>query len=189
MEEGPNKIPGLSQEDHAEFRDRFMRVHPDVIPIDAKEPHKKFVERLSRDFLIHGIVPYYEPAEIRTRSDVIIVCQVGTVEECGRVALHLAGRSARAGHRRDDVVQSSSRILHVARVLEHLRFLSSGRTLEVPARARAIPIRVPGAPVLDVCGPSHSEEGLPPPLGAASDLHFFLAGVAGGAHQPQASVE
>ncbi|CAE7517169.1 unnamed protein product, partial [Symbiodinium microadriaticum] len=44
MEEDPNKIPELSQEDHAEFRDRFARVHPDVILIDAKEPHKKFVE-------------------------------------------------------------------------------------------------------------------------------------------------
>ncbi|CAE7857329.1 unnamed protein product, partial [Symbiodinium necroappetens] len=59
--------------DHAEFRDRFVRVHPDVILIDAKEPHKKFVERLSRDFLIRGIVPFYEPAEIRTRADVIVV--------------------------------------------------------------------------------------------------------------------
>ena len=73
MEEDPNKIPELSQEDHAEFRDRFVQVHPDVILIDAKEPHKKFVERLSRDFLIHGIVPFYEPAEIRTRADVIVV--------------------------------------------------------------------------------------------------------------------
>ena len=73
MEEDPNKIPELSQEDHAKFRDRFVRVHPDVILIDAKEPHKKFVERLSRDFLIHGIVPFYEPAEIRTRADVIVV--------------------------------------------------------------------------------------------------------------------
>ena len=45
MEEDPNKIPELSQEDHAEFRDRFVRVHPDVILIDAKEPHKKFVEQ------------------------------------------------------------------------------------------------------------------------------------------------
>ena len=63
----------LSPEDHAEFRDRFVRVHPDVILIDAKEPHKKFVERLSRNVLFHGIVPYYEPAENRTRSDVIIV--------------------------------------------------------------------------------------------------------------------
>ena len=58
MEEDPNKIPELSQEDHAEFRDRFVRVHPDVI---------------RRDFLIHGIVPFYEPAEIRTRADVIVV--------------------------------------------------------------------------------------------------------------------
>ncbi|CAE7809987.1 unnamed protein product, partial [Symbiodinium necroappetens] len=66
-------VAGGPQEDHAEFRDRFVRVHPDVILIDAKEPHKKFVERLSRDFLIHGIVPFYEPAEIRTRADVIVV--------------------------------------------------------------------------------------------------------------------
>ncbi|OLP84362.1 hypothetical protein AK812_SmicGene34786 [Symbiodinium microadriaticum] len=73
MEEDPNKIPELSQEDHAEFRDPFVRVHPDVILIDAKEPRKKFVERLSRDFLIHGIVPFCEPAEIRTRADVIVV--------------------------------------------------------------------------------------------------------------------
>jgi len=73
MEEDPNKIPELSQEDHAEFRDRFVRVHPDVILIDAREPRKKFVERLSCDFLIHGIVPFYEPAEIRTRADVIVV--------------------------------------------------------------------------------------------------------------------
>ena len=73
MEEDPNKIPELSQEDHAEFRDRFVRAHPDVILIDAKEPHEKFVERLSRDFLIHGIVPFYEPAEIRARADVIVV--------------------------------------------------------------------------------------------------------------------
>ena len=48
MEEDPNKIPELSREDHAEFRDRFVRVYPDVILIDAKEPHKKLVERLAR---------------------------------------------------------------------------------------------------------------------------------------------
>ncbi|CAE7892640.1 unnamed protein product, partial [Symbiodinium sp. KB8] len=48
------------------FRDRFVRLHPDVILIDAKEPHKKFVERLSRDFLIHGIVPFYEPAAVKS---------------------------------------------------------------------------------------------------------------------------
>ena len=61
-----------AQEDHAEFRARFVQAHPDVILLDAKEPHKKFVEKLSRDFLVHGMVPYYSVAEIRTRSDSIV---------------------------------------------------------------------------------------------------------------------
>ena len=69
MEEDPNKVPEMAQEDHAEFRARFVQAHPDVILLDAKEPHKKFVEKLSRDFLVHGMVPYYSVAEIRTRSD------------------------------------------------------------------------------------------------------------------------
>ena len=43
-EEDPNKVPELAQEDHAEFRARFVTAHPDVILLDAKEPHKKFVE-------------------------------------------------------------------------------------------------------------------------------------------------
>eukprot|EP00435_Cladocopium_sp_Y103_P055182 s631_g18.t1 len=41
MEEDPNKIPEMAQEDHAEFRARFVTAHPDVILLDAKEPHKK----------------------------------------------------------------------------------------------------------------------------------------------------
>ena len=72
MEEDPNKIPEMAQEDHAEFRSRFVTAHPDVILLDAKEPHKKFVEKLSRDFLVHGMVPFYTVAEIRTRADSIV---------------------------------------------------------------------------------------------------------------------
>ena len=71
MEEDPSKVPEMAQEDHAEFRGRFVRNHPDVVLLDAKEPHKKFVEKLSRDFLVHGMVPYYPASEIRTRSDTI----------------------------------------------------------------------------------------------------------------------
>jgi hypothetical protein len=72
MEEDPNKVPEMAQEDHAEFRSRFVTAHPDVILLDAKEPHKKFVEKLSRDFLVHGMVPFYAVAEIRTRADSIV---------------------------------------------------------------------------------------------------------------------
>ena len=70
--EDPNKVPEMAQEDHAEFRSRFVTPHPDVILLDAKEPHKKFVEKLSRDFLVHGMVPFYAVAEIRTRADSIV---------------------------------------------------------------------------------------------------------------------
>eukprot|EP00438_Fugacium_kawagutii_P016453 Skav207243 [mRNA] locus=scaffold523:477791:485726:- [translate_table: standard] len=72
MEEDPNKVPEMAQEDHAEFRARFVRSHPDVILLDAKEPHKKFVEKLNRDFLVNGMAPYYPVAEIRTRADSIV---------------------------------------------------------------------------------------------------------------------
>ena len=72
MEEDPSKVPEMAQEDHAEFRSRFVTAHPDVILLDAKEPHKKFVEKLSRDFLVHGMVPFYTVAEIRTRADSIV---------------------------------------------------------------------------------------------------------------------
>ena len=72
MEEDPNKVPEMAQEDHAEFRTRFVSAHPDVILLDAKEPHKKFVEKISRDFLVHGMMPYYTVAEIRTRADSIV---------------------------------------------------------------------------------------------------------------------
>lgn len=71
MEEDPSKVPEMAQEDHAEFRGRFVRNHPDVVLLDSKEPHKKFVEKLSRDFLVHGMVPFYSASEIRTRSDTI----------------------------------------------------------------------------------------------------------------------
>ena len=37
MEEDPSKVPEMAQEDHAEFRGRFVRNHPDVVLLDAKE--------------------------------------------------------------------------------------------------------------------------------------------------------
>ena len=37
-----------------------------------REPHRKFVERIHRDFLVHGAVTFYEVAEMRTRADRIV---------------------------------------------------------------------------------------------------------------------
>ena len=44
-------------------------MHPDVILTDFKEPHKRFVERMDRDYTIHEVIPPYELGEIRLRSD------------------------------------------------------------------------------------------------------------------------
>ena len=72
MEEDPSKIPEIPGKDHAEFRETFVSAHPDVILTYMREPHRKFVERIYRDYMVHGSVSYYEVAEMRTRSDRLV---------------------------------------------------------------------------------------------------------------------
>ena len=71
MEEDPSKVPEIPGEDHAEFRQQFIARHPDVVLPHHREPHRKFVERLQRDFLVHGAVNFYEVGEMRTRNEQI----------------------------------------------------------------------------------------------------------------------
>ena len=71
MEEDPSKIPEIPGADHAEFREIFVVRHPDVLLPPHREPHRKFVERVQRDFLVHGFVHFYEVGEIRTRNEQI----------------------------------------------------------------------------------------------------------------------
>ena len=71
MEEDPHKIPEIPQEDHGDFRSRFVGAHPDMILNMWNEPHKKFVERVHRDYIVNGSIPFYEVGEMRTRSEVI----------------------------------------------------------------------------------------------------------------------
>ena len=71
MEEDPSKVPEIPGDDHAEFREQFVLKHPDVLLPHHREPHGKFVERIQRDFLVHGSVPFYEVGEMRTRSEQI----------------------------------------------------------------------------------------------------------------------
>ena len=71
MEEDPTKVPEIPGDDHAEFREQFVSKHPDVLLPHHREPHRKFVERIQRDYLVHGSVPFYEVGEMRTRSEQI----------------------------------------------------------------------------------------------------------------------
>lgn len=72
MEEDPSKVPEIPGDDHAEFREQFVVRHPDVLLPHHREPHRKLVERLQRDFRVHGSVPFYEVGEMRTRSETIV---------------------------------------------------------------------------------------------------------------------
>ena len=58
MEEDPSKVPEIPGEDHAEFREVFVARHPDVVLPIHREPHRKFVERVQRDHLVHGFVHF-----------------------------------------------------------------------------------------------------------------------------------
>ena len=71
LELDPNKVPEMSSDDHASFRTRFLNNHEDMVLVDQNEPHKKFVEKISRDFLVQAIVKFYEIAEIRTKDETI----------------------------------------------------------------------------------------------------------------------
>ena len=71
MEEDPHRIPEIPQEDHGDFRSRFVSAHEDMILNMWNEPHKKFVERVHRDYIVNGSIPFYEVGEMRTRSEVI----------------------------------------------------------------------------------------------------------------------
>ena len=72
MEEDPSKIPEIPGEDHAEFREIFVNQHPDIVLTYTREPHRKFVERIHRDYMVHGAVAFYAVAEMRTRSDRLV---------------------------------------------------------------------------------------------------------------------
>ena len=69
--EDPTICPALLQDDHIDFRERFISAHPDMIMVESREPHKKFVERIARDAALFGSVPFYEVGEMRLRSETI----------------------------------------------------------------------------------------------------------------------
>ena len=42
--------------EYGELRGNFVRVHPDAMLADFKEPHKKFLERSRRDVIVNEVV-------------------------------------------------------------------------------------------------------------------------------------
>ena len=70
--EDPAICPALPQDDHIDFRQRFILTHPGMIMVECREPHKKFLERISRDVALFESVPFYEVGEMRLRHETIV---------------------------------------------------------------------------------------------------------------------
>ena len=72
MEEDPTKVPEIPGDHHAEFREQFVARHPDVLLPPHREPHRKLVERIQRDYMVHGAIPFYQVGEMRIRSEQVV---------------------------------------------------------------------------------------------------------------------
>ena len=72
LEEDPHKVPEMGVGEFAQMRASFFRLHPNTITPDFKLPHKKFMERLARDYLVHEAILPYELGEIRLHSEAVI---------------------------------------------------------------------------------------------------------------------
>ena len=72
MEEDPTKVPEIPGDHHSEFREQFVARHPDVLLPPHREPHRKLVERIQRDYMVHGAIPFYQVGEMRLRSEQVV---------------------------------------------------------------------------------------------------------------------
>ena len=59
--EDPHKIPEIPIHEYNSYRANFVARHPDVLVVDYKEPHKKFLERLIRDLTRQRCRPSLPP--------------------------------------------------------------------------------------------------------------------------------
>ena len=65
----------------AEMRKKFMEAHPEL-RLDARvEPHRRFIETLLRDRLMHGRIPFVELSKCYVRGDGVITQTQGVVKD------------------------------------------------------------------------------------------------------------
>ena len=72
LQEDPLRIPEIPIQQYNEYRAAFVEKHPDFMMLEYREPHQRFIERLTRDLIVHEVVPCYRIGEIRLRSEKIV---------------------------------------------------------------------------------------------------------------------
>ena len=85
----PTTIPEIPMALYNDYRAKFCAQHPDFILLEYKEPHKKFLERLTRDLIVHEVVPAYPPRG-NPASQRDHIGEEGLFDDGGALAGHLA---------------------------------------------------------------------------------------------------
>jgi len=66
-----SKIPVIPDHERILMRQAWRREHPELDLHEACEPHPRFVDRVRRDWALHGRVANYRLTELRVKTDVI----------------------------------------------------------------------------------------------------------------------
>ena len=69
LAEDPTKVPGIGEVDWNAMRTKFVAAHPELMLTQRNEPHRRFIEVLKRDMLLHGRVQYYDLSRVWVRGD------------------------------------------------------------------------------------------------------------------------
>ena len=69
LAEDPTKVPGIGEVDWNAMRSKFVAAHPELLLTQRNEPHRRFIEVLKRDMLLHGRVQYYDLSRVWVRGD------------------------------------------------------------------------------------------------------------------------
>jgi hypothetical protein len=70
--EDPSKIPSIPENERVVMRQAWTAAHRGHDLHDWNEPHPRFLDRVKRDWQLHGRVPFYEISEIRVVADKVI---------------------------------------------------------------------------------------------------------------------
>ena len=71
--EEPHKIPQIPDSERLQMRIAWKSAHPELDLNEFNEPHARFVDRVRRDWVVHGRVILYPLDQVRVEADKIVV--------------------------------------------------------------------------------------------------------------------
>ena len=117
----PAKIPVVPEHERTLMRVAWKAAHPELDLHEHNEPHPRLVDRVKRDWVVHGRVLHYALTDIRVRADVILYKSAAavTLEDLVRTVKEEVPQ-----HKVDSEEQVLDRLHALFVVLEYLKIFS-----------------------------------------------------------------